>query len=80
MKERAMKGSLLLAVLLTACGVASAAPWTIVFGSCTFSGDTRGAPLSRTGSCFAQSGKLDLSDKGIMSVPSDAFQGMSQMT
>jgi hypothetical protein len=52
----------------------------VVFGGCSFSGDYAGAPLVRTGSCPTQAGVLDLSRKGITSVPPDAFQGMPQMT
>ena len=55
-------------------------PWTVAFGGCTFSGDYAGAPLVRTGSCPTQVGWLDLSGKGITSVPPDAFQGLPQMT
>ncbi len=54
--------------------------WTVFFGGCTFSGDYAGAPLVRTGSCPTQNGILDLNNRGITSVPADAFQGMSQMT
>jgi len=60
---------------------ASAAPWTVNFGGCTFSGDTAYAPLVRTGSCPTYAGGLgglDLHTKGITSVTSNAFQGMSQ--
>jgi hypothetical protein len=52
----------------------------VAFGGCSFSGDYAGAPLVRTGSCPTQIGTLDLDNRGITSVPSDAFQGMSQMT
>ena len=55
-------------------------PWTASFGGCSFSGDYAGAPLVRTGSCPKQNGILDLNNRGITSVPADAFQGMSQMT
>jgi hypothetical protein len=58
----------------------SANPWKVEFGGCTFSGDSDGAPLMRTGSCPTMSGLLDLSSRGITSVPANAFQGMSQMT
>ena len=55
-------------------------PWTVAFGGCNFSGDYAGATLVRTGSCPTQGGDLDLSSKGISSVPPDAFQNMTQMT
>jgi hypothetical protein len=54
--------------------------WTVAFGGCTFSGDYAGAPLVRTGSCPTEGGDLDLSSKGITSVPPDAFQNMTNMT
>ncbi len=54
--------------------------WTVAFGGCTFSGNKAGAPLVRTGSCPTEGGYLDLSSKGITSVPPDAFQDMTQMT
>ncbi len=50
--------------------------WTKSFGGCTFSGVYAGAPLVRTGSCPTEAGVLDLSSKGISSVPPDAFQNM----
>ena len=53
--------------------------WTLAFGGCTFSGDYAGAPLVRSGSCPTQGGRLDLSRKGITSVPADAFAGMAKM-
>jgi hypothetical protein len=52
----------------------------VAFGGCTFSGNYTGAPLVRTGSCPTEGGYLDLSSKGITSVPPDAFQDMTQMT
>jgi hypothetical protein len=51
----------------------------VAFGNCTFSGSYAGAPLVRAGSCPTQGGILDLSDKGITSVPADAFAGMANM-
>ena len=54
-------------------------PWTRSFGGCTFSVDLAGS-LVRTGSCPTQGGVLDLSSRGITSVPTHAFQNMSQMT
>ena len=53
--------------------------WTVAFGNCTFSGDYAGAPLVRAGSCPTQGGVLDLSGKGITSVPADAFAGMVKL-
>jgi hypothetical protein len=54
--------------------------WTVAFGNCTFIGDYAGAPLVRSGSCPTQGGTLDLSRKGIKSVPPQAFAGMEKMT
>jgi hypothetical protein len=54
-------------------------PWTKSFGGCTFSVDLEGS-LARTGSCPTQGGVLDLSSRGITSVPILAFQNMSPMT
>ncbi len=65
--------------LLVASRSASALPWTKVFGGCTFSGDTNGAPLVRSGSCPTQGGGLNLQSNGITSVPADAFAGMAKM-
>jgi len=66
-------------LLLAACGCgASAAPWTVTFGNCSFSGDTYGAPLVREGSCPDQAGKLDLDHKGITEV-TDAFEDMGAL-
>ena len=58
---------------------ASALPWTVEFGECSFSGDYDGAPLVRSGSCPTQGGTLDLSRKGINALPPDAFAGMAKM-
>lgn len=64
-------------LLLAACGGgASAAPWNVTFGNCSFSGDTDGAPLAREGSCPGQAGKLDLDHKGITLIYADAFDDM----
>ncbi len=87
-RDRNMKGLLWVAVLLATSRGAFAAPWTVVFGSCTFSGNYDGAPLARTGSCPTHGhalalnalAALPLNSRGITSVPSDAFQGMSLMT
>jgi hypothetical protein len=65
--------------LLAASRSAFALPWTVGFGGCTFSGDSNGAPLVRSGSCPTYAGQLDLSGKGITSVPADAFAGMAKM-
>ena len=72
---------LLLAVLelLAASRSASALPWTVGFGECTFSGDYDGAPLVRSGTCPTQGFLLDLSNRGITALPFDAFAGMSNM-
>ena len=75
-----MKILLFLAVLLTLSRGASAELWKVVFGGCTFSGNTDGAPLVRKGSCPTENGILELTHKGITSALPDAFQGMSQMT
>jgi hypothetical protein len=74
------KKSLLAMLRLAASRSASALPWTVGFGECTFSGDYDGTPLVRSGSCPTQGGKLELSSKGITSVPPDAFAGMAKMT
>jgi hypothetical protein len=66
--------------LLAASRSASALPSTVEFGECTFSGDYDGTPLVRSGSCPTQGGKLELSSKGITSMPPDAFAGMAKMT
>ncbi len=70
---------LALLVLLAASRSASALPWTVGFGNCTFSGDYDGAPLVRSGSCPTQGGRLDLTYRGITSVPAEAFAGMAKM-
>jgi hypothetical protein len=77
--SRAKKSLLALLGVLAASRSASALPWTVGFGGCTFSGDNDGAPLMRSGSCPTQRGNLELSSKGITSVPPQAFQGMAQM-
>jgi hypothetical protein len=53
--------------------------WTLAYGGCSFSGDYAGAPLVRSGSCPTQGGTLELSSKGITSVPAGAFAGMAKM-
>jgi hypothetical protein len=58
---------------------ASAEPWTIEFGNCTFYGDTAGAPLVREGSCPSEGDTLDLSSKGITALEVNAFKGMTQL-
>ena len=58
---------------------AQSQPWTVAYGGCTFSGDDAGAQLVRTGTCPTQGGTLDLTGKGITSVPPDVFQGMTKM-
>ena len=72
--------SKLLLLLALCLGSALAAPWTVKFGGCTFSGDTSGAPLERSGSCPTQSGYLYLNSKGITSVKNDSFAGMGACT
>lgn len=57
-----------------------ATPWTETAGNCTFSGDTAGAPLVRSGSCATYTGSLSLSNKGITQIPGDAFSGMGALT
>jgi len=73
----------------------SAAPWIVARTSqgwvsvsaapvsgCYFTGDSAGAPLVRLGSCSSEGGLLDLSYKGITSLPEPekAFEGMAHMT
>ena len=65
--------------LLGSVRVTHAAPWTVGFGDCTFSGDTDGAPLARTGECPNQMGSLDFQNKGIMSLPEGVFAGMGKL-
>ena len=72
--------SKLLLLLALCLGSALAAPWTVTFGGCTFSGDYDGAPLERSGSCPTQSGTLYLTYKGITSVKNDSFAGMGACT
>ena len=62
--------------LLAASRSAFALPWTVEFGGCSFSGDSNGAPLVRSGSCPDQGGRLDLISRGITSLPAEAFAGM----
>jgi len=71
-----MKLCLLALLLLAASFDASAEPWTVSFGGCSFSGDTNGAPLLRVGSCPIQGGELFLNSKGITAIEPNAFQGM----
>ncbi len=70
---------LVLLGLLAASRSASALPWTVGFGGCTFSGNDSGAPLVRSGSCPMQGGWLVLEFRGITAVPADAFAGMAKM-
>ena len=70
---------LALLALLAVSRSASALPWTVGFGGCSFSGDYNGAPLERSGSCPDQDDTLDLTSKGITSVPADAFAGMAKL-
>ena len=72
--------SKLLLILALCFSSALAAPWSVSFGGCTFSGDTSGAPLERSGSCPTQSGALFLDNKGITLVKSDSFAGMGACT
>ena len=72
--------SKLLWILALCLSSALAAPWSVSFGGCTFSGDTSGAPLERSGSCPTQSGWLYLNDKGITLVKNDSFAGMGACT
>ena len=72
--------SKLLLVLALCLGSANAYRWSEKFGGCTFSGDTNGAPLERSGSCPTQSGHLSLWNKGITSVKNDSFAGMGACT
>jgi Leucine-rich repeat (LRR) protein len=67
-------------VLLAAPNDASATPWTVTFGNCSFSGDYAGAPLVRAGSCLSQSGSLNLRGRFITSLPANSFEGLAQMT
>ena len=65
--------------LLAASRIASAKPWNVTFGGCSFKGDDSGAPLVRSGSCPTQDGTLFLNVKGITALPPDAFAGMAMM-
>jgi hypothetical protein len=55
-------------------------PWSLSYGSCTFSGDYNGAPLERSGSCPMQSGRLVLRQRGITAVKNNTFAGMGGCT
>ena len=80
-KKRCGRYALLFCFVLHArLPTASAAPWTIVFGGCAFSGDSDGAPLARTGVCPTEAGMLDLQIKGITSIPAGAFDGLTACT
>ena len=68
--------SKLLLILALCLSSALAAPWSVSFGGCTFSGDYNGAPLERSGSCPTQSGTLNLANKGITLVKNESFAGM----
>ena len=72
--------SKLLLILALCLSSALAAPWSVSFGGCTFSGDTSGAPLERSGSCPTQSGGLYLNYKGITLVKNDSFAGRGRGT
>ena len=65
------------AVLLSILPEARA--WEVEFGPCTFSGPDSGGALVRSGSCPEESGTLDLDNKGITSVPADAFADMGSL-
>jgi hypothetical protein len=65
--------------LLGSVPATHAAPWTVVFGGCTFSGDTNGAPLARAGVCPNEVGQLYLSYKSINSLPESVFAGMENL-
>jgi len=54
--------------------------WEMNFGGCTFSGPDDGGALVRSGSCSEEGGGLDLSIKGITTVPADAFADMDSLT
>ena len=78
-----LRALLLLALSALLMLTASAAPWTKVIApgpsTCEFSGDSDGAPLVRTGNCAqwnVYDVALDLSNKGITSVPAHAFKDM----
>ena len=83
-------GSLLALVLLASLREASVTAWIVEFGNgptggcdgkhacCVFTSDAGGA-LVRTESCSEISGALDLSIKGIKSVPANAFEGMASV-
>jgi hypothetical protein len=79
MGSRSKRSLVALMWLLAASRSASALPWTVGFGECTFSGDYDGAPLVRSGSCPTQGGWLYLSSRGINALPPDAFAGMANM-
>ena len=65
------------AVLLSLLPLAHA--WSVSFGDCSFTEDGSGG-LVRAGLCSGQSGTLDLWNKGITSIPADAFADMGPMT
>jgi hypothetical protein len=73
--------ALLALALLAEPKDASAQPWTLSFGNCTFSGNNAGAPLVRAGSCPSQDDwvGLDLRSRFITSLPANVFEGMSSV-
>jgi hypothetical protein len=77
----ATKRTLLLVMIGAALiSTSHAAPWSVTFGECIFTGDTSGSDLVRTGSCPTQSGMLELKDKGITNIKSNHFSDMIACT
>ncbi len=77
------KSRLLDYIILLLCPLLiSAQFWSVSFGGCTFYPDPSGA-LLRVGECPTENyygNGLDLSSKGITSLPSDIFRGMAAVT
>ena len=54
--------------------------WFLRIFTSTFSGDSAGAPLARTGVCPTKSSDLSLGYKSITSIPAGSFDGLDACT
>ena len=79
-KNHNIYDSILMVGLLLFCHPTTidAAAWTVAYGVYTFSGDTTGAPLVKSGSgdCDTSISSLSLSNKGITSIPAGTLDGL----